>query len=318
TPPPHRGWGFSEQQLEELWEQGLILKKQDGTPRLDGRKVFLDEKQGKPLGSVWADIERIGNTASERLGYPTQKPEALLERIIGASSNEGDSVLDAYCGCGTTIAVAQRLKRNWIGIDITYQSIALILKRLRETFEAEAIKNIELHGIPRDMESVRALVNKKDDRVRKEFEKWAVLTYSDNRAVINEKRGADQGIDGTAYVAVGRDEKGDIAVKPVIFSVKSGKVGAAFMRDLRGTIEREDAAAGVLITLEEPTAPMRKETKQAGQFKGDFSTFDRLQIVTVQEILDGERMSFPMYAEVVKKARGDSGAQQLTFGDSNE
>ncbi len=116
--------------LEALWKQGLILTKEDGTPRMDGRKVFLDEKLGKPLGSVWSDIERIGNTSSERLGYPTQKPESLMERIITASSNVGDTVLDAYCGCGSTIVSGERLKRKWIGIDITYQSISLILRRL--------------------------------------------------------------------------------------------------------------------------------------------------------------------------------------------
>ena len=188
TPPPHRGWGFSEEQLEELWEQGLILTKQDGTPRLDGRKVFLNEKQGKPIGSVWDDIERIGNTSSERLGYPTQKPEALLERIIKTSSNEGDLVLNVYCGCGTTITVAERLKRNWIGIDITYQSISLILRRLEEHYGKSIIDSITLNGIPKDMEAAHALALKKDDRVRKEFEKWAVLTYTNNRALLMTKK----------------------------------------------------------------------------------------------------------------------------------
>jgi len=312
TPPPHRGWGFSEEQLEELWEQGLILKKQDGTPRLDGRKVFLDEKQGKPLGSVWADIERIGNTASERLGYPTQKPEALLERIISASSNEGDTILDAFCGCGTSVVVAQRLKRQWIGIDITYQSIALVVKRLEDSFGKTVTAEIELNGVPRDMESVRALVNKRDDRVRKEFEKWAILTYSDNRAVINEKKGADKGIDGVAYVAVGRDaEKSGIKHLPVMLSVKSGKVGASVIRDLRGVVEREGAAGGILLTLDEPTKPMLEEARQAGQFKGDFATFERLQIVTVQQILDGERMRLPLLAEVAKRAKSKSDAKQM-------
>ena len=254
------------------------------------------------------------NLPNERLGYPTQKPEALLERVISASTNEGDTILDAYCGCGTTIAVAQRLKRNWIGIDITYQSISLILRRLEQI--TGAVEKVELNGVPRDMQSVLALVNKKDDRVRKEFEKWAILTYSENRAVINEKKGADHGIDGVAYVAVGRDEKGKIAASEIIFSVKSGKVDVARIRELRGVIERENAAGGILITLEEPTEPMKKEIKQAGQFKGEFKSFDKLQIVTVKEILDGARMSLPMFAEVVKKARTDSGGQQPElFGD---
>jgi site-specific DNA-methyltransferase (adenine-specific) len=129
---------------------------------------------GKRLGDVW-EIPIINASAKERLGYPTQKPEALLERIIKASSNEGDIILDTYCGCGTTIAVAEKLNRSWIGVDITYQSISLILRRL-DSFGKNSIENIQLNGIPKDMESAVALANKTDDRTRKEFEKWAVLT----------------------------------------------------------------------------------------------------------------------------------------------
>jgi hypothetical protein len=164
------------------------------------------------------------------------------------------------------------------------------------------------------MESVKALIHKKEDkRLRKEFEKWAVLTFTDNHAVINEKKGADKGIDGVAYTAAGRNDKGGIVPLPVIFSVKSGHVERKIISELLGTIEREKAAAGILITLEKPTKPMLNEAKQAGQFKGDFATFDRLQIVTVQEILDSKRMNLPLYAEVVKTAQTDSGAKQLNL-----
>jgi len=222
-----------------------------------------------------------------------------LERIISASSNEGDVVLDAFCGCGTTVAVADRLKREWIGMDITYQSIALILKRLRDHGGPEALENVELYGVPRDLESVDALIHKKDDRVRKEFEKWAVLTFSDNRAIINEKKGADKGIDGIAYTRVSKEE-----VLPVILSVKSGKIGRKEIGELRGTIERENAACGIMITRHESTKPMLLEAKEAGQFKPEYHTaFDRLQIVTVQEILDGRRMNLPLVEEVTKKAQ---------------
>ena len=134
------------------------------------------------------DRPLINSQARERLGYPTQKPEALLERIIKVSSNEGDVVLDAYCGCGTTVAVSQRLNRQWIGIDITYQSISLILKRLEDTFGKGVLEQLKLNGIPKDMESAVALANKKDDRTRKEFEKWAVLTYTNNSAIINARK----------------------------------------------------------------------------------------------------------------------------------
>lgn len=134
------------------------------------------------------EIQALNAMAKERLGYPTQKPEALLERIIQASSNKGDTILDAYCGCGTTVAVCEKLKRNWIGIDITYQSISLILKRLNDSYGKSCINNIEINGVPKDFESAEALAHKKDDRTRKEFEKWCVLAYSDNFAMINEKK----------------------------------------------------------------------------------------------------------------------------------
>ncbi|MEO6908976.1 MAG: site-specific DNA-methyltransferase, partial [Abditibacteriaceae bacterium] len=173
----------------------------------NGVRKAASEKQesaGSPMGDWW-EISIINPAAKERLGYPTQKPEALLERVIAASSNEGDTILDAYCGCGTTIAVAQKLNRKWIGMDITYQSIALILKRLEDQYGKEILDTITLNGIPRDMEAATALAHKKDDRVRKEFEKWAILTYTDNRAIINEKKGADGGIDGVAYFMTGAE-----------------------------------------------------------------------------------------------------------------
>jgi hypothetical protein len=165
-------------------------------------------------------------------------------------------VLDAFCGCGTTVAVANRLRRRWIGMDITYQSIALILKRLKDSEGQAAVEAVELHGIPQDMESVDALIHKKDDRVRKEFEKWAILTYSDNRAVINEKKGADKGIDGVAYTRKSLDE-----VVPVMISVKSGNVNAAVIRDLRGVVERENAACGI-FDKQEMNRPRRCDRKR--------------------------------------------------------
>lgn len=156
-----------------------------------------------------------------------------------------------------------------------------------------------MHGVPKDLESVDALIHKKDDRVRKEFEKWAVLTYSDNRAIINEKKGADKGIDGIAYTRKTKDE-----MLPVIISVKSGNIGRKEIAELRGTIEREGAACGIMITRHEPTKPMTLEAKEAGQFKPEYHTaFDRLQIVTVQQILDGARMNLPLMEEVTRKAK---------------
>jgi DNA modification methylase len=318
TPPPNRGWGFTKEQLEELWEQGLILTKQDGTPRLDGRKVFLDEKKGKPLGSVWNDIERIGNTSSERLGYPTQKPERLLERIINVSTNIGDVVLDAYCGCGTTVAVAERLKRNWIGIDITYQSISLILRRLEGHYGKEILDNIKLNGIPQDMASAQALALKQDDRLRKEFEKWAVLTYTNNRAIINDKKGSDKGIDGTAYFLTGKSDNAKI-----VFQVKSGNVGRGDVSKLNNDRTREGAELAVLLTLKPPTQPMRDEANAASVYKHKLMSrsYPRLQIVTIAEIVEQhKRLDIPMSLEVLKKAQAadTNHLQTELFADEDE
>lgn len=259
---------------------------------------------------VW-DIQALNPQARERLGYPTQKPEKLLERIILASSNEGDVVFDAYCGCGTTVAVAERLKRNWIGIDITFQSISLILKRLEDTYGQDVRKSVELMGIPQDIRSAESLAHKKDDRLRKEFEKWAMLTYSNNRAIINEKKGKDYGIDGYAY-SFGTGTKNKI-----LFSVKSGHVNSSQIRDLRGTIERENALGGVFITLEEPSKDMIEEAEKAGIIENAFSaeTHHKIEIVTIRKILDGAVLSIPV-GSVLKTAPRYEKEQgkQLRFG----
>jgi DNA modification methylase len=222
-------------------------------------------KEGKAQVDFW-NISPINQVSKERLGYPTQKPEALLERVIKASSNESDTVLDAYCGCGTTVAVAQRLKRRWIGIDITYQSISLILKRLADRTGPEAWPAIEatiaLDGVPRDIASAVALANRKDDKTRKEFEKWAVLTYSNNQARINEKKGADAGIDGVAYFLLDKDTNGK-----AIFQVKSGGANRATMATLNSDRQREGAEFGILITMDPPTKAMRDEVSAAGRYR---------------------------------------------------
>ncbi|MCL4254899.1 MAG: site-specific DNA-methyltransferase, partial [Anaerolineae bacterium] len=183
----------------------------------------------------WWEIA-IAARGKEYLGYPTQKPKKLLERIIRASTQEGDVVLDAYCGCGTTISVAERLKRRWIGIDITYQSISLVLRRLYDEFGMQILDSITIDGIPRDLESAKALAKKKDDRLRKEFEKWAILTYTNNRAIINDKKGADQGIDGIAYFMTGIDSNAK-----AVFQVKSGAVGRKDIAQFNSDRIREGA-----------------------------------------------------------------------------
>jgi len=295
-PPNGRYWAYSKANMEKFYEEGKLYFSNTGQPYI---KYYLDERPGVAVMSFWDDVKPMSPTSSERLGYPTQKPEALLERIIKASSNEGDIILDAYCGCGTTVAVAQQLKRKWIGIDITYQSISLILKRVKEHFGNEAIKNIELNGVPKDMESAIALAHKEDDRVRKEFEKWAILTYSDNKALINEKKGADGGIDGIAYMLTGNDEH-----KQVLFSVKSGYVGNSMIRDFCHVVNKEDAAIGIFITLEKPTAPMLKEAKGMGKYINPLThqEYSKVEIVTIEEIINGKLLNLPHAIEVVKKA----------------
>ena len=267
-----------------------------------------------PLGKIpedWWTINILNANDPERLGYPTQKPEALLERIIAASSNEGDVVLDAYCGCGTTVAVAQRLKRRWIGIDITYQSISLILKRFNDKYPeqwATVEANIQLDGVPRDIDSAIALANRKDDKTRKEFEKWAVLTYSNNQARINDKKGADAGIDGIAYFMIDANTPGKC-----VFQVKSGGANRATIATLNSDRQREKAEIGILITMD-TTKPMRGEAAAVGKFKHPMLNRDddRIQIVTITEILAGKRLDLPMGRAMVKTAQavGDSEQQQ--------
>ena len=278
--------------------------------RFKGVEEFKDEIGWYTLVGMkdYWNIDMVGRTSAERLGYPTQKPEALLDRVIAASSNEGDVVLDAYCGCGTTIASAQRLKRQWIGIDITYQSVALVLRRLEKTFGIEILAGITTDGIPRDMESAVALAHKKDDRLRKEFEKWAALTYTNNRAIINDKKGADAGIDAVAYFMTGKNDNAKI-----IFQVKSGGVKRGDVATLRGDMGREDAALACLITLEDPSGPMKAEAKAAGQYRHEDMgrSYDRISIVTVREIVErGKRLEIPMSLEVLAAAKRASDAEQ--------
>ena len=275
-----------------------------------GARITVDDVDKLPTDVF--QIPALNPMAVERQGYPTQKPEALLERVIKASSNDGDVVLDAYAGCGTTVAVAQRLKRNWIGMDITFQSISLILRRLEKAFGPEVLQGIKTDGIPRDMASASALAHRKDDRLRKEFEKWAVLTYTNNRAVINEKKGADAGIDARAYFMTGKDDNAK-----VIFQVKSGGVKRGDIATLRGDMGRENAALAVLITLEEPSKPMLNEAKAAGRYRHETMgrDYDRIGIVTVQDILNGSRLEIPMSLEVLKAAQkaGEVPQEDLPF-----
>jgi DNA modification methylase len=293
-----RYWRYSQENMNQLIAQGRVIQTKPGTvPRY---KRYLDEMSGTPLQNIWDDIKPIQSQSAERLGYPTQKPLAILERIIQVSSDEGDVVLDAYCGCGTTVCASQSLNRQWIGIDITYQSISLILKHLEDAFGKDVLEQIQLNGIPKDMESAIALANKKDDRTRKEFEKWVVLTYTNNRATINAKKGADRGIDGIAYFQGEKDEP-----EKIILQVKSGNVKSGDIRDLQGTITLEQAALGIFISLKDPTKEMIKTAKSAGIYQSRYmsQSSDKIQIVTIKEMLEQKkRLDVRLSFEVVKSA----------------
>ncbi len=225
-------------------------------------KRYLDEMPGVPLQDMWTDIAPISSQAAERLGYPTQKPLALLERIISASSNEGDWVLDPFCGCGTTIAAAQKLGRRWIGMDITHLSIALQKYRLEDMFGDEL--SYRIIGEPESLGSARQLA--REDRFQ--FQWWALSLinarpYGGEAGSKTGKKGADRGIDGIITFLDDNNNK----PKRVIVQVKSGKVGSKDIRDLVGTVERENAAIGVFLTLEEPTRDMITEAVSAGYYE---------------------------------------------------
>jgi len=303
--PPHNGWMITKEKMEQWDREGKLYFPKDKTARLR-RKSYADELRGMPIQNLWTDIPEINSQAQERLGYPTQKPEALLERIIHASSNEGDTVLDPFCGCGTTISVAQRLKRQWIGIDITHLAIGLIKSRLRDAFGDAISGSYRVIGEPVDLSGASALA--KDDPYQ--FQWWALGLVGARRS--EQKKGSDQGIDGRLYF---HDEENG-KTKQIILSVKSGHVNVSHLRDLRGVIEREKAEIGVLISLEDATKPMRTETTAAGFYKSPWGNHPRLQILTIAELLDNRRIDYPPTINVThRKAPRAEGPQpeQLVF-----
>lgn len=304
-------WTFNGDPLRVPYEgTGGFQTSGKGVTNKASGKTYFPNPKGK-IPEDWWDIPALPPMSAERLGYPTQKPEALLERIINVSTDEGDLVLDAYCGCGTTVFVAHGLKRNWIGMDITFQSIALILKRLEDAYGSTVSNAVILDGVPKDMASATALAHKRDDRLRKEFEKWAVLTYTSNRAIINEKKGGDQGIDGTAFFLKDKDRNGKI-----VFQVKSGAVGRGDISKLNNDRTREGADIGVMLTLNPITAGMTKEANAAGRFEHKLMNrnYDHIRIVTIQDMIEkGARLEIPMSLEVMKAAEKAADKGQITL-----
>jgi len=268
-------------------------------------KVYLNE--GVRLGDWW-DIPPINASAKERLGYPTQKPEALLDRIIKASSNEGDFVLDAFCGCGTTIATAEKLNRRWIGIDITFLAVDLIKKRLIDHFyktEKRFREKVKVFGIPQDLKSAEHLA-KMTDKLRKEFEKWVCSLVG---GVFNEKHGADGGIDG--YVLYKEAYKKGFS--KCYLQVKSGNVGLKEIQRFSRVIDSFDGKMGIFLTLKKPTKPMLDEIAKLPPYKLEhFGSFPKIQILTIEELLDGKRPRIPSQIRIEKKAKTINKVEQLT------
>jgi site-specific DNA-methyltransferase (adenine-specific) len=241
--------------------------------------------EGGKIPEDWWQIPMVQGNALERLGYPTQKPEALLERIIKMSSNEGDVVLDAFAGCGTTIAIAQRLERRWIGIDITHLAIALLKYRLQDAFGDDV--EYKVIGEPVDISSARALA--KQDRYQ--FQWWA-LSLVKARPVQEKKKGADEGVDGVIYFQDIDPPKKDV-VRKIVVQVKSGKVSVKDIRELKTVVENQKAVIGAFITLESPTTPMVTEAISTGYYERWGKKYPKIQILTIEELLKGKEIEYP-------------------------
>ena len=289
--PPKFGWAISKEKMNQWDEEDKLYFPSNKEGRIR-RKRFADELKGRPVQNLWDDIEMVSSRSGERLGFPTQKPEALLERIINASSNEGDVVLDPFCGCGTSITVAEKFKRKWIGIDVTHLAISLMRHRLIDAFGNKV--EFKVVGEPIDLKGAEALA--KQDPYQ--FEWWALGLVGARPAENERKKGGDKGIDGYIYF---NDEY--LKTKKIIIQVKSGGINPGYIRDLKGTAERSNAQIGVFITLRPPTKGMKEEAVTSGFYKspGWNKNYPRLQILTIEELLQGKTIDYPPKTSVTFK-----------------
>lgn len=310
---PPNGWRYSKETMAKLDGEGRIYYPDDKNkrPRL---KRYLNELPGRIIDNVWLDIFPINSQAAERLGYPTQKPLALLERIIQASSNPGDIVLDPFCGCGTAVAAAEKLGRRWIGIDITHLAISLQKYRLKDAFSLETGKDYQVIGEPVTVSAAQQLAQ--EDRYQ--FQWWALSLIKarplgGDAGTQKGKKGKDKGIDGVINFIDDASSK----AKTALVQVKSGKVKSGDIRDLRGAVEREKAAIGIFITLEPPSKDMITEAATAGIYHspGWNQNYPRLQILTIEELLKGAEVKIPptgaMTFKQAPKEEKDDGGKQL-------
>lgn len=300
-----RHWGNNHKQMDAWDAAGLIhWPGNGGWPRRKDANPFDPNSRRVVVGDVWTDIDRLNQTAKERLGYPTQKPVALLDRIIQASSKPGDVVLDPFCGCGTSLESAQKNGRKWIGIDIAHYAMTLIEGRLKAKY---AHLDYSVHGRPTDLAGARELAR----RDKYQFQWWAAWRLG-SQTYREDKKGADRGIDGNIYF-----HNGPYGVGRIIVSVKGGEnVGVQMVRDLRGVIEREEAEMGIIVTLANPTGPMTSEANSAGFVqKSAHGRLPRIQIVTVADMLDGQLPKMPPLPQPERTQRN---ARKVKDGDQIE
>lgn len=292
-----RYWRYTREKMDDLIRQGRVIQTRPGA--VPQYKRYLDEMPGVPLQSLWDDLPPINNRSTEMMGYPTQKPLALLERIITTSSNEGDIVLDPFCGCGTAIHAAQKLRREWIGIDITHLAISLIEKRLKDAFPGI---QYEVHGTPKDLDGARDLAM----RDKYQFQWWAVSLVN-AIPFAGKKKGADSGIDGLIYFK----PEGKTTEKAIV-SVKAGEnVGVAMIRDLAHVVNREKAKIGVFVTLADPTKVMRSEAAACGFYETLYGKYPRIQVLTIAELFEGKQPNIPLVdPSAFKKAARESTGEQ--------
>jgi len=289
-----RVWRWTRDRMEEAYKKGIVVQAKPGTvPRL---KRYLDEQEGVPATDVWTDIKPVQSQSEERLEYPTQKPLSLLERIIKASSNEGDVVLDPFCGCGTTVEAAQRLKREWIGIDVTHYAVSLTESRLSKYTDSK----FKVVGRPTDIAGAHELAR----RDKYQFQWWAswllgVQTYE-------SKKGADRGIDANIFYA-----NGPYGMGRIIVSVKGGdNPSPTWVRELAGVVEREKAEMGILVTLSEPTRAMKADATGLGFVeKSAHGRLPRIQIATIQDLLDQVYPKLPTLPRPVPSGPRRQGAK---------
>ncbi|WP_066800769.1 DNA methyltransferase [Sphingomonas soli] len=281
-----RVWRWTRDRMEKAYGAGLVVQtRPGGVPQL---KRFLDEQRGVALSDVWTDIPPLNSQAQERLGYPTQKPRALLERIISASSNPGDVVLDPFCGCGTAVDAAQKLGRQWIGIDVTHIAIGMIENRMREGYPGIQFETI---GVPKDLASAERLAEE-DPHQFQQWVSWQVGGFP------REKKGGDKGVDGwfNYLAAKNRIETG-------VISVKAGDhVNPNMVRDLGRVMERDRHRFGLFVMKGAPTKGMRDEAASQPVIETEFGRFPALQFVTLQELFEGRRPKLPPLISPVKAA----------------